>query len=548
MIDTRAVGQELQAQLVGAARKGREQARKAQEQVRKGQEQARKGQEAVTEIVKSLTSTAEALRPQLPTVKLKLPSLQPPKLPDSAKLKASAEEVAEQLMAAQRKLTEQVSQAAGPLLAQGVARFGQAAQTLRTVLPAIPSIGGNGHSEHADQDAAPAAGTSATSAPAAGPPRPRRPARPRRRPARKVASPAPPRGRRSSTPRPPRPHRQGASPKSTPAKTSAAKSSAAKVSGTKASTAKASTAKPSTDEGRRPQARHRQAGRQVKLASPRRASGATSAPAARSRGPGCQSGVARVIPIGHPARRTRRARAGRRRRDRRWQEDQTMTEPRDSQPRDNQMEALGAFIRSKRKLANLSLRQLAERTRLSNPYLSQIERGLHQPSVRVIRLISDALNVSAESLLTQAGCCAMTTPGLGRGTAGGQRGRRHRGRGPAQRRAEERSGGRVPEHASRRVVRKGKLKDLWCEHPRRPTSFCHQRLRYVSVTDQSPEANQPPRQEPAAESTLPRRQPPTSGDPEAGSGDEPVRATAASRGTCWSRVPAPARPAPPAAH
>jgi transcriptional regulator with XRE-family HTH domain len=70
---------------------------------------------------------------------------------------------------------------------------------------------------------------------------------------------------------------------------------------------------------------------------------------------------------------------------------------------DGQLESLGSFIRSKRQLANLSLRQLAERTRLSNPYLSQIERGLHQPSVRVIRLISDALNVSAETLLTQAG-------------------------------------------------------------------------------------------------------------------------------------------------
>src|ERR1700735_2259900 len=68
-----------------------------------------------------------------------------------------------------------------------------------------------------------------------------------------------------------------------------------------------------------------------------------------------------------------------------------------------QKEALGAFIRSRRKLANLSLRQLAELTRLSNPYLSQIERGLHQPSVRVIRLISDALNISTETLLTQAG-------------------------------------------------------------------------------------------------------------------------------------------------
>jgi transcriptional regulator with XRE-family HTH domain len=68
-----------------------------------------------------------------------------------------------------------------------------------------------------------------------------------------------------------------------------------------------------------------------------------------------------------------------------------------------QMQALGAFIRSKRKLANLSLRQLAERTTLSNPYLSQIERGLHQPSVRVLKLIAGALNVSAETLLAQAG-------------------------------------------------------------------------------------------------------------------------------------------------
>jgi len=68
-----------------------------------------------------------------------------------------------------------------------------------------------------------------------------------------------------------------------------------------------------------------------------------------------------------------------------------------------QREALGAFIRHQRKLANLSLRQLAELTSLSNPYLSQIERGLHQPSVRVLRQISDALNLSAETLLAEAG-------------------------------------------------------------------------------------------------------------------------------------------------
>jgi transcriptional regulator with XRE-family HTH domain len=74
-----------------------------------------------------------------------------------------------------------------------------------------------------------------------------------------------------------------------------------------------------------------------------------------------------------------------------------------NEPWDTQMEALGDFIRRQRKLANLSLRQLAEKTRLSNPYLSQVERGLHQPSMRVIKLISEALNVSAETLLTHAG-------------------------------------------------------------------------------------------------------------------------------------------------
>ena len=75
----------------------------------------------------------------------------------------------------------------------------------------------------------------------------------------------------------------------------------------------------------------------------------------------------------------------------------------DTDPWEAQMQALGSFIRSQRKLANLSLRQLAELTSLSNPYLSQIERGLHQPSVRVLRSLADALNVSAETLLAEAG-------------------------------------------------------------------------------------------------------------------------------------------------
>jgi transcriptional regulator with XRE-family HTH domain len=70
---------------------------------------------------------------------------------------------------------------------------------------------------------------------------------------------------------------------------------------------------------------------------------------------------------------------------------------------DTQMEAFGTFIRSQRKLANLTLRQLAELTSLSNPYLSELERGMHQPSVRVLKQLSDALNVSAEMLLAEAG-------------------------------------------------------------------------------------------------------------------------------------------------
>src|SRR5919201_3039960 len=72
-------------------------------------------------------------------------------------------------------------------------------------------------------------------------------------------------------------------------------------------------------------------------------------------------------------------------------------------PWEAQREALGAFIREQRKRANLSLRQLAELTTLSNPYLSQVERGLHQPSVRVLKLIADALGVPAETLLAEAG-------------------------------------------------------------------------------------------------------------------------------------------------
>jgi transcriptional regulator with XRE-family HTH domain len=71
--------------------------------------------------------------------------------------------------------------------------------------------------------------------------------------------------------------------------------------------------------------------------------------------------------------------------------------------RDHQLHDLGAFIRAQRQLANLSLRQMADLAHVSNPYLSQLERGLHEPSVRVLQSIGRALNLSAETLLAHAG-------------------------------------------------------------------------------------------------------------------------------------------------
>ncbi|HEX9506682.1 MAG TPA: helix-turn-helix transcriptional regulator [Acidimicrobiia bacterium] len=71
--------------------------------------------------------------------------------------------------------------------------------------------------------------------------------------------------------------------------------------------------------------------------------------------------------------------------------------------REDQLHALGAFIRAQRQLANLSLRQMSDLAHVSNPYLSQLERGLHEPSVKVLQSISRALNVSAETLLVHAG-------------------------------------------------------------------------------------------------------------------------------------------------
>ena len=64
---------------------------------------------------------------------------------------------------------------------------------------------------------------------------------------------------------------------------------------------------------------------------------------------------------------------------------------------------LGSFIREQRSTARLSLRRLSELAGISNPYLSQIERGLRRPSAEILQQIAKALRISAETLYVQAG-------------------------------------------------------------------------------------------------------------------------------------------------
>ena len=106
----------------------------------------------------------------------------------------------------------------------------------------------------------------------------------------------------------------------------------------------------------------------------------------------------------HPRRRRTGARKARRE-DRR-QRPKTLTDP-----WQQQVEAFGQFLHGQRKLAQLSLRELAARTKISNAYLSQLERGLHAPSVRVLKSLADALELSAETLLEQAGLLDDAAPG-----------------------------------------------------------------------------------------------------------------------------------------
>lgn len=74
-----------------------------------------------------------------------------------------------------------------------------------------------------------------------------------------------------------------------------------------------------------------------------------------------------------------------------------------SDPWEPHLDALGELIRQQRQIAGHSLRDLASMTDLSSAYLSQLERGLHAPSARVLRSIGHALDISTQTLLTQAG-------------------------------------------------------------------------------------------------------------------------------------------------
>src|ERR1700678_1047993 len=67
------------------------------------------------------------------------------------------------------------------------------------------------------------------------------------------------------------------------------------------------------------------------------------------------------------------------------------------------MNSIGEYIRQQREQAKISLRQLAEQAGVSNPYLSQVERGLRKPSADILQQIAKGLRISAEALYVQAG-------------------------------------------------------------------------------------------------------------------------------------------------
>ena len=116
---------------------------------------------------------------------------------------------------------------------------------------------------------------------------------------------------------------------------------------------------------------------------------------------------------------------------------------------------VGDFIRGQREMANLSLRQLADIAKISNPYLSQIERGLHKPSADVLKNLASALKISAETMYAQAGLLDGTA--AERTAAGAAR---RRGRDPGRRSPDRGSEADARQHLP--GLRRTRLTNLAC--------------------------------------------------------------------------------------
>jgi len=72
-------------------------------------------------------------------------------------------------------------------------------------------------------------------------------------------------------------------------------------------------------------------------------------------------------------------------------------------PPEERWKAVGQFIKNQREVAGMSIRRLSDLAKVSNPYLSQVERGIYKPSAEVLKAIADALQIQSETLFARAG-------------------------------------------------------------------------------------------------------------------------------------------------
>jgi hypothetical protein len=139
MIDTRALAQEVQDQLLEAVHRGHEQFRKGQDQLRKSQDQMRKSREALAEAVRSGNELAKSIRPSIPALPgpiVRIPPLTTPA--DRARLRARSHELADQVVATQRQLADRALQVTTPLAEHVIATQRQlAGKALHAASPVV---------------------------------------------------------------------------------------------------------------------------------------------------------------------------------------------------------------------------------------------------------------------------------------------------------------------------------------------------------------------------------------------------------------------------